>query len=250
VSVQKASYVPALLSTTKSKLTNLQGPTSHLSSPLPTSCFTDTILIPLPIYIYLLALPTLYLLHHFTHSPTSLPAITTLRQTPKKTWALKATKIAYYTFIAVTILMETLEIVRLFMIHYAVGLLPFIYVGLLLGAFTHYTSGFAGRVPYWRYANVIVLWIGGFVVTIVKVAGLAMEENGKGEAEGRGKYPMGDQITDVAVMAGVYLIIALLEVMLGVWGTGKVFGKGKTKETESLCSNGAGDVEVVGLHGK
>lgn len=106
--------------------------------------------------------------------------------------------------------MLTLELVRLVMINFSVGLLPFEYVGLLGGAYLHFSKGFGGRVPGWVWLNCILLWVGGVVMNVVKVVGL-VNEGGVRE----GKYPMVDQITDVAVVAGVYGVIAALEVL--VW---------------------------------
>lgn len=109
--------------------------------------------------------------------------------------------------------MQTLEIVRLALIHFGIGLLPFSYVGLLLGGALHWTRGVGGRIAGWEGVNA-VLWIGGMVMTVVKTVGLVNEgiHGRKGS-----KYPVVDQVTDVAVIAGVYLVIQVLEVALGVW---------------------------------
>ena len=49
---------------------------------------------------------------------------------------------------------------------------------------------------------------------VVQVIGLSNEgiDGRKGS-----KYPVSDQVIDVAVMAGVYAVVAILEVVLGVW---------------------------------
>jgi len=48
----------------------------------------------------------------------------------------------------------------------------------------------------------------------VKVVGLSNEGiNGRKGS----KYPISDQVIDVAVMAGVYAVIAILELVLGFW---------------------------------
>lgn len=109
--------------------------------------------------------------------------------------------------------MQTLEIVRLELLHFGISLLPFVYVGLLMGMLLHYTQGFKGRVRGWQAVNAVV-WVGGIVMTVVKVVGLSNEgiEGRKGS-----KYPVSDQVIDVAVMAGVYAFIAILEGVLGIW---------------------------------
>ena len=109
--------------------------------------------------------------------------------------------------------MQTLEIVRLSLIHFGVGLLPFAYVGLLVGAALHWTNGIGGRVRGWQGVNG-VMWVGGIVMSVLKAVGLS-----KLGISGRkgSKYPVSDQFIDVAVMAGVYAVVALLELGLAVW---------------------------------
>ncbi len=55
----------------------------------------------------------------------------------------------------------------------------------------------------------MVVWLGGMAVSIVKVVGLDRED---GLRKGS-KYPMSDQVLDVAVIAGVYGVIAALELV-------------------------------------
>lgn len=51
-------------------------------------------------------------------------------------------------------------------------------------------------------------------MSAVKVVGLSKE----GIMARKGsKYPMSDQVIDIAVMAGVYAVIAILEMVLGFW---------------------------------
>lgn len=67
----------------------------------------------------------------------------------------------------------------------------------------------------WKGANILV-WIGLLTMNVVKTAGLVKMEN-NGIYRTGSKYPMSDQVIDVAVMAGVYLVITILEVWLGFW---------------------------------
>lgn len=106
--------------------------------------------------------------------------------------------------------MQTLEIVRLSLLHYGIGLLPFAYVGLIMGAALHWTRGAHGRVNVWQAVN-LVIWLGSIVMAVVKVAGLAKEGI---DARKGSEYPMSDQVIDVGVMAGVYAVIAALEVVM------------------------------------
>lgn len=109
--------------------------------------------------------------------------------------------------------MQTLEIVRLSLIHFGVGLLPFAYVGLILGGLLHWLRGTREKLQAWRGINVII-WVGSMLMCVVKVVGLV-----KGGADGRrgSRYPISDQIIDVAVIAAVYAAISVLEVVLGRW---------------------------------
>ena len=109
--------------------------------------------------------------------------------------------------------MQTLEIVRLSLIHFGIGLLPFSYVGLLLGLALHWSRGFQSRIRFWQAINAVI-WVGGMIMAVVKVVGLVKEGiNGRKGS----KYPVSDQVIDVAVIAGVYAVIAVLEGVLDVW---------------------------------
>lgn len=113
--------------------------------------------------------------------------------------------------------MQTVEIVRLSLIYYGIALLPFSYVGLIIGIILHATNGVRGRIEGWMWkgANTI-LWIGLLTVGVVKTSGLVKMEN-NGIYRTGSKYPMSDQVIDVAIMAGLYLVIAILEIWLGFW---------------------------------
>lgn len=52
--------------------------------------------------------------------------------------------------------MQTLEIVRLELIHVGLGLLQFAFVGLTLGAGLHWSEGVKGRVRGWQGVNSVV----------------------------------------------------------------------------------------------
>ncbi|KGQ10140.1 hypothetical protein BBAD15_g4513 [Beauveria bassiana D1-5] len=182
---------------------------SSLSSPIPTSCFVDVILVPLPIWITLVALVALLLI------PKRLIARSRAAESLKPkpaSWLYRVVSGIYYALIICNMLMHTLEIVRLALIHFGIGLLPFAYVGLLLGAALHSSRGAAGQVPAWLLVNMVV-WLGGMVMSVVKAIGLDRE----GILRKGSKYPMSDQVLDVAVIAGVYGVIAALELVTGLW---------------------------------
>ncbi|EGX94863.1 hypothetical protein CCM_03134 [Cordyceps militaris CM01] len=182
---------------------------STQSSPIPTSCFVDAILVPLPVWIALTALVVLLLVPK--HLITGLLAAEPRRH-QQPSWLYRIIAGTYYVLILCNILMHTLEIVRLSLIHFGIALLPFAYVGLLLGAALHWSRGAAGRVSAWLLVNMVV-WLGGMVMSIVKVIGL----DGEDDLRKGSKYPMSDQVLDVAVIAGVYGAIAALELVMGLW---------------------------------
>ena len=123
--------------------------------------------------------------------------------------------------------MQTLEIVRLELIHFGIGLLPFAYVGLLFAAALHWTEGVKGRIRGWQAINAVV-WVGGVVMSVIKVVGISKEGiNGRKGS----KYPISDQVIDVAVMTGVYAVLAILELVLGFWRASRRASAGRGKES-------------------
>jgi hypothetical protein len=76
-------------------------------------------------------------------------------------------------------------------------------------------------------------------MTVVKVVGLV-----KGGVNGRkgSKYPVSDQVIDVAVMAGVNAVIGILEVVLAVWRV----QRRKRANRESVGRSSVVETEFVG----
>ncbi|OAA75609.1 hypothetical protein LEL_07597 [Akanthomyces lecanii RCEF 1005] len=192
---------------------------SSESSPIPTSCFVDVVLVPLPVWIALAVLAALFivprrLIAGLTSSSDEQPL-----KLRRPSWLYRTVAGIYYILIICNILMHTLEIVRLSLIHFGIGLLPFAYVGLLLGAGLHWSRGGGGggaggrrRIPAWLIVNTVV-WLGGMTTSVVKVVGLDRESDPRKGS----KYPMSDQVLDVAVIAGVYGVIAALELVTWLW---------------------------------
>lgn len=78
----------------------------------------------------------------------------------------------------------------------------------------------------------------------VKVVGLSKEGiNGRKGS----KYPISDQVIDVAVMAGVYAVIAILELVLGFWRALRraSVGRGETPQSGMSPVIGAEETELV-----
>ena len=82
----------------------------------------------------------------------------------------------------------------------------------MMAAVVRFTAGLGGRIRGWNVLN-IALWIALAVTNGVKIA----EETKEGTGARKGsKYPVADEITDVAVMVGVYAVLASLEVILSL----------------------------------
>lgn len=106
--------------------------------------------------------------------------------------------------------MCTLEIVRLSLAQLGIGLLPFTYIGLLVAFALRFSRRLRTPIQNWRWAS-LFLWVSLAVANGVKLTGELKE--GIKERKGT-KYPMIDQITDIAVIIGVFVVLAVLEVCL------------------------------------
>jgi hypothetical protein len=180
---------------------------STLSTPLPTSCFIDMILVPLPTWVYLLALLVLYAAHRNSYH---LDLYATHDHKAARHLCHNVGAVLYYILGIVAVLMVTLEIVRLALAGLGIGLLPFTYVAILVALGMRWTDGLRGRVKGWRAAGV-ALWVGLVAMSAVKVAGEVKEGIG---ARAGSKYPMLDQVTDVGTMIGLFLVLGVLEVVV------------------------------------
>lgn len=242
------SFVPtALLTKTRNHTNHYQGPLSHLHSHILTSCFLDTILIPLCTWLYFTFFIILTIIgsarkpspHKFSNTVRGSSsqsrytsktdsgggardqfiindeaAAATSQNTHHHTkLTQKVLSILYYILLLANLLMCILEIVRLSLAHLGVGLLPFTLVSLITAGIVHFSRGLGGRVYGWRYLNVL-LWVMLAVTNGVKVAEEAKE--GIGARKGS-KYPVADEVTDMGVMVGVYVVLAVLESVLWVW---------------------------------
>lgn len=107
--------------------------------------------------------------------------------------------------------MTSLEIARLALAKLGIGLLPFTYISFLVAMGMRATGGLRGMVRGYSYAACFV-WAGLTVMFVLKIAGEVKEGiNGRKDT----KYPIVDQVTDLGVMAGVSLILLMLEIILG-----------------------------------
>ncbi|KAI9670835.1 MAG: hypothetical protein M1829_004724 [Trizodia sp. TS-e1964] len=179
------------------------GPQSNLYAHQLTSCFLDIIFVPGITWLFVLSL----LLIIYT---TRRRIATKYTSAPQPSRNHRILHIIYYLLIIAAAGMATLEIVRLALASLGIGLLPFTYAGLAVAALLRGTRGVRGRVLWWRWANVF-LWVGLMVGNALKLAGEVKEGV---DTRKDTKYPMSDQITDVAIMLALYVVLAVLEIVL------------------------------------
>ncbi|GJC89674.1 hypothetical protein ColLi_12512 [Colletotrichum liriopes] len=178
-------------------------------SPLPSTCFFDTIIIPLPAWIRIVVT---FALFHFVVPVLIVDKIK--RYAVKKEWQRHAQLSVYYFSILVVFLMEILEIARLAQLRFAIGLIPFVFAGCGLCAVMQATRGAKGRVRNWQPANVI-FWIMSVAVTIIKI--LTIQRSSMRSPEFRrvgSDYPTTHQVQDLAVIAGFYFLLLVNELAL------------------------------------
>ncbi|KAK2060674.1 hypothetical protein LY76DRAFT_509503 [Colletotrichum caudatum] len=187
-----------------------EGLTVHSKfSPLPSTCFFDTILVPLPAWIRLVVT---FLLFHFVVRVLVVDKIK--RYAVKKEWQRHAQLSFYYFSILVVFLMEILEMARLVELRFAIGLIPFAFAGCGVCAVMQATRGAKGRIRNWQPANVI-FWIMSVAVTIIKILTIQRSSMRSPEFRRMGSdYPTTHQVQDLAVIAGFYFLLFINEVAL------------------------------------
>lgn len=208
---------------------------SHLYNHILTSCFLDTILIPLCTWLYLLAIAALfaifsrrgripnsqhskfYMVHGFRshRKSTNIDAIEeSAGEIPvphrRHGKIYLVVSVLYYLLLVAQLLMCVLEIVRLSLAHLGIGLLPFTFVSIIVAGALRLTKGLQDRARGWRWAN-LALWVALAITNGVKIAEEVKE--GTGMRKGS-KYPVVDELTDVSVMIGVYAVLGIFEVCL------------------------------------
>ncbi|MCJ1444065.1 MAG: hypothetical protein MMC23_004565 [Stictis urceolatum] len=215
--------------------------TSLTNSSLPSQCLTSTILIPLVTWLYLFFLTLTLFLTPLLARRTSAPLLTkppssgspgTLdsgpTSQPRHRNTLRALWILHVLLLVAQLAMISLELARLVAADIGVALLPFSYVGILLAGAIRWRSrgaqrkaregGKDGRVD-WRALG----WVGvgwWVLLGVLYAVGAAVEARAKvGDGKGgREMYPSDDQVTDRATIAGVAVVLAVLE------GVGSVLG--------------------------
>ncbi|TKW51287.1 hypothetical protein CTA1_7638 [Colletotrichum tanaceti] len=187
-----------------------EGLTTHSRfSPLPSTCFFDSIIIPLPAWIRIVVT---FAFFHFVVPVLIVDKIK--RYNVKKEWQRHAQLSFYYFSILVVFVMQILEIARLAELRFAIGLLPFVFAGCGLCAVMQATRGAKGRIRNWQPANVI-FWIMSFAVTIIKILTIQRSSMRSPEFRRMGSdYPTTHQVQDLAVIAGFYFLLLANELAL------------------------------------
>ncbi|KAF9876357.1 hypothetical protein CkaCkLH20_06300 [Colletotrichum karsti] len=187
-----------------------EGLTAHSKfGPLPSSCFFDSIIVPLPAWIRLVLT---FAIFHFVVPVLIVDKIK--RYDVKHEWQRHAQLSFYYFTILVVFLMEGMEIGRLASINFGIGLLPFIFAGCALSAVMQATRGANGRIRNWQPAN-IIFWIMSVAVTIIKIITIQKAGQHSPQARRAGTdYPITHQIQDLAVLVGCYGLLLINEIAL------------------------------------
>ncbi|KAI1846032.1 hypothetical protein JX265_000956 [Neoarthrinium moseri] len=188
------------------------GPVSTITSPLPTQCFFDTVVVPLPTWLYLLSIPALWALTpRRSRDSRRRPPRASWASTWRAQWKRLALFAAYYFVVGVLALMQSVEVVSLAKARLGVGLLPFAYAGLLAAAALQATDGAFRRVRgYWAASS--AFWVAGAAVTGLKIAGVVGLGLTGPLAREDGPYGTRHQFTDLVILGAFYVLAIVAEV--------------------------------------
>ena len=176
---------------------------------LPSQCFFDTILAPLPTWVFILALPVVGLIR------TKVPSTEVLHANVRRAWIRKGTLGLYYFCLFAIAGMESIEIGRLAAADMGVGLLPFIYVACMLAVVTcaldsRVASVLGWERGWWHEAVALFCAISGIISTIKTIAVEALDATPRLNTA----YPVSDQYTDLLVLAVLYFVLLLVVVAM------------------------------------
>jgi hypothetical protein len=176
---------------------------------VPSQCFFDTILVPLPTWVLILTLPIVGLIR------TKVPPTQVLHANVRRAWVRSGTLGLYYFCIFGIVLMESIEIGRLALADMGVGLLPFVYVAcalcVILCAMDVRIAGVLGwQRGWWHEAVALFCAISGIISTGKTIAVEALD----GAARMNTPYPVSDQYTDLVVLSVLYFLLLLVVVAM------------------------------------
>lgn len=176
---------------------------------LPSQCFFDTILVPLPTWVFILALPVVGLIR------TRVPSTQVLHANVRRAWIRSGTLGLYYFCVFAVVLMESIEIGRLAKADMGVGLLPFVYVACALAVATCSMDARVARAlgwerGWWHEATALFCAMSGIISTVKTIAVEALD----GAARLNTAYPVSDQYTDLVVLSVLYFVLLLVAVVM------------------------------------
>ncbi|KAF9043611.1 hypothetical protein BDZ89DRAFT_237785 [Hymenopellis radicata] len=164
----------------------------------PTTCLLDTVLVPLPSFLFIIALPIAL----FYQRGRILPRIHSER------WM----HITYLGLVACNWAMTILELARLALENLGVGLLPMTTIGLMLAFFVLLTE----RKGLTRVVSMVLAsyWFLLSIMFIIKSVRLHLLEKLDPTTRENSKYPNSDWFLDNVVMMALFIIFFIYECTL------------------------------------
>lgn len=164
---------------------------------------------PLPTWVFILALPAVGLIR------TRVPSTQVLHANVRRAWIRSGTLGLYYFCVFAIVLMESIEVGRLAKADMGVGLLPFVYVACVLAVATCCTDArVAGALGWqrgwWHEAVALFSVMSGIISTVKTIAVEALD----GAARLNTAYPVSDQYTDLVVLSVLYFVLLLVVVVM------------------------------------
>lgn len=164
---------------------------------------------PLPTWVFILALPVVGLIR------TRVPSTQVLHANVRRAWIRSGTLGLYYFCVFAIVLMESIEIGRLAKADMGVGLLPFVYVACALAVATCSMDGRVARAlgwerGWWHEATALFCAMSGIISTVKTIAVEALD----GAARLNTAYPVSDQYTDLVVLSVLYFVLLLVVVVM------------------------------------
>ncbi|PWN95010.1 hypothetical protein FA09DRAFT_323122 [Tilletiopsis washingtonensis] len=199
-------------------------PFASIQRGLPALCFLDVILAPLATWVLLVLIGALWvpaLLKSRRHVASFKLPLQRYRfrstyagvAAPRFPRLATALAVLHTLLVIAALLMNVLEIVRLYLAHRGAGLLPFTLGGIVLVLLLMHVRTHL-RVRSVTAFVVLAFWLLSAAFTAVKIAKLAKLENVEPRIGGyEDEYHTADQIIDTAVYLGLYAIFLVIELV-------------------------------------
>lgn len=211
---------------------------SRITIGLPTQCFFDVILVPLPTAIYHVTIATILLtiLYRRLTGLTARAARLQKRRSrvsrvllgpadanavKSRPWVRNSVIAVYYVLVAGVLAAESVEVVRFVQAGMGVGLVPVVYGGCLTAVGLRATKGGGrkgegrDRVPGWQSASQ-VFWLVSAVVTLIKAiaVGRMVDFPGGRFARAGERYPAMEQLVVQVVLFVAYFLLLVVETVV------------------------------------